>query len=290
MIVTKILGGLGNQLFQYAFGARVAEHTHQPLFLDVTAFKGYQRSYLLDRFEIQAEVLSEEMAATFATYKNPRSWRHWVDRVKPLPYRTYREEPFLQCYRSVPEMLQVKTDSVYYTGYWQNVDYVQPLRERLVHEIVLKPQFQLAKEHPLLVQRGQMETIAVHIRRGDYVTNKSIYPLPSKEYYQEAVQAIAALRPNVQIFVFSNDIEWVKQELVFDLPTIYVSDGHGLTDEQEFDFMRQCDHHVIANSTFSWWAAWLHEGKDQIVFAPKQWLNLPQLDTSGLIPTGWKLL
>lgn len=293
MIATKILGGLGNQFFQYAIGKRTANLAHQELFLDVSDFATYHRPYVLKHFAIEAQTLDEKTINGLKAYKTRSSWRYWLERSKPINKRLYREEQRKDYYRFIPEFLDVSQradKTAYFSGYWQNPEYLAGMREELELAFRLKPEFTIPHDHPLLLGLADKETIAVHFRRGDYVTGKTVFAVPENSYYIEAVNALLRERPTAQLYVFSNDIAWVKEHVSFQAPTFYVSDGSGLEDYQEFELMRLCQHHVIANSTFSWWAAWLKEAREGITYAPDVWLTDPSFDTRPLILPNWRTL
>jgi hypothetical protein len=288
MITTKILGGLGNQFFQYALGRRMALAEGSELRLDLSDFKTYFRPYFLDRFAIQAKPLTDQEAAFYRRYQGRFSISRWLEACKSLRQRQYREEKPAHFFHYLPDVLKTQAKPVYLSGYWQHAAYFEPIRERLVQELSLLPEHQLPATHPLLQRLEEKEVIAVHFRRGDY--QQTAHGILGNEYYIKAVDKLLQQRPNAELYLFSNEIDWVKQNISFDAPVTYIAQEFGLKDYQEFDLMRRCQHQIIANSTFSWWAAWLNPSPSKIVFTPKKWLATLDSEASGLILPSWNTI
>lgn len=288
MITTRILGGLGNQFFQYAIGRRLALAEGSTLRLDVSSFKTYFRSYLLNRFTIQAELLSETEAASCQRFRQRSSPAYWFERFKPMTKRRYREERPADYFHYKPEYLAPIAKPLYLAGYWQHAEYLEPIREQLLTELSLLPEYAIPAAHPLLQKLTQTEIAAVHFRRGDYA--KTMHGILDQSYYVNALKELLKQKPKIELYVFSNDIDWVKEQVAFEVPVTYVSEEHGLEDYQEFDLMRRCQHQIIANSTYSWWAAWLNQYPEKLLFAPKRWLQASEQDASAIIPPTWKLI
>ncbi|MFZ2803658.1 MAG: alpha-1,2-fucosyltransferase [Patescibacteria group bacterium] len=290
MVTSKIVGGLGNQMFQYAIGKRMADDLKQDFVIDIEDFKTYRRHYALDRFQITTPSLDPAKAASFRKYEGRVSLWRSLEGLKPIVNRSYRLEALEHYFKYHPEYIQPhpKGKDVYLNGYWQHPDYFAPIRNTLLSEFRLTPQQQI-QDPQLLRILSENETVAVHFRRGEDQLTKSLYGVPPMSYYAQAVRTIAERRGSARLhlLIFSNDIEWVKQNFQPDMPTTYVSGAFGLNDEQEFELMARSTHQVIANSTFSWWAAWLNDNPGRIVVAPTTWLNDPRFDTRGLYLKDW---
>lgn len=291
MIITKIVGGLGNQMFQYAIGRAAAEKTGLPLLLDISDFRTYRRPYFLDRFNIQENYLPDAEAANYRKYEKPRSPWLFFENLKTIKNRSYRLEKPTEYFKFIPNFLVPASNrDTYFNGYWQNDSYFLEIRNILLDEFTLKPKYAIDHEE-LLDKALSQGSISLHFRRGDDQINK-IYGAPTLEYYRKSIACIAERLPNVdlKLLIFTNDVEWVKQNAHFEIPSTYVTEQRKLTDYQELMLMSSCHHNIIANSTFSWWAAWLNDKPDRIICAPDPWfINKPDaFETSDLLPQGWK--
>jgi hypothetical protein len=175
------------------------------------------------------------------------------------------------------------------TGYWQSEKYFEPIRDILLRDFTL-----VAAPCPhaseLLERAREPHVVALHVRRGDYVKDArthEFHGVCTIEYYREAATRIAASVIEPSFLVFSDDPDWVRSNLRLDWPTTYVTHNGGCSPHQDMWLMSQCSHHIIANSSFSWWGAWLCQSKEQCVIAPARWFTDPKLDTRGLIPERW---
>lgn len=290
MIITKIVGGLGNQMFQYAIGRAAAEKHGLPLLLDTYDFKTYRRPYFLDKFNIKEDYLPDAEAAKFRKYEKRHSPRLLWENLKPIKQRAYRLEKPKEYFKFIPDFLVPASNrDTYFNGYWQNDRYFSEIRNILLDEFTLKPKHAIG--HGELLDKALSQgSISLHFRRGDDQINK-IYGAPSLEYYRNSITRIAERQPNddLKLLIFTNDVEWVKQNAHFDIPSTYVSEQGKLTDYQELMLMSCCHHNIIANSTFSWWAAWLNDKPNRMICAPDPWfINKPDaFETTGLLPQGW---
>ena len=291
MVIVRLDGGLGNQLFQYAMGRSVAGRHGTTLRLDIERLKRSSlRSYSLHRFKIAAELATQHERT-----KVSGQGRGWRSVVRILQHRKpyFKRATVLekQQFRYDPNLEELQHD-VYLVGYWQNPRYFQGIRELLRDELRLKQPLR----HPsidLLEHIQSTRAISLHVRRGDYASDghiRKIYGICSQAYYARAVAKISQLMPAPHFFVFSDDPDWVRQNLVLDFPTTYVNHNAEGNEHEDFWLMSQCKHHIIANSTFSWWAAWLHDDGHKVVIAPSRWLAVDTYDTGDLIPAHWRQL
>ena len=176
----------------------------------------------------------------------------------------------------------------YYSGYWQSYKYFYPIKDLLANEFI--PNELSEKARGLINRIAVSQAISIHVRRGDYVNNasaNSFHGLCDLDYYYKAVNDIRCNKQVDLICIFSDDIDWVKQNLFIEgVDIIYVSE---FVDDhiQEFEIMKQCQHNIIANSSFSWWAAFLNSNPEKIVIAPKKWFNDESINTSDLCPQEW---
>jgi hypothetical protein len=137
---------------------------------------------------------------------------------------------------------------------------------------------------------GEESAVSIHVRRGDYVSDAGtnrFHGTCSVDYYHDAVDRISGFAPASHFFVFSDGIDWAKENLRLRQPVTYVDFNDGEKNYEDLRLMSLCKHHIIANSSFSWWGAWLNPNPDKIVIAPKKWFNDPSINTDDLIPNSW---
>lgn len=294
MIVVRLMGGLGNQMFQYAMGRRVAEESGTPLKLDLSWFleqaqrnSDTTRSYELGVFNISATIASKEELARFKVSRGrfarvfERLTRLFLPSTRP---NILRERQF-----AFDASILGNYPDAYLDGYWQSEKYFKAV------EPVIRAEFAFTK-HPDSKNRELAEKIvgvdavSLHVRRGDYVLNPATHNFHgtcSLDYYREAISLISQTVSNPHFFIFSDDLAWVKQNLVLEFPATYVTHNQGDKSYEDLRLMSLCKHHIIANSSFSWWGAWLASNKRQTVIAPAKWFNRADIDTSDLIPENW---
>lgn len=284
MIIVKLSGGLGNQLFQYALGRNLAILTQTELKLDTLLLDKphawTNRKYGLQEFNIQA---------VKATQLEINKMRGKGDFLPPR-FRSffggkssnYFKEPHFHFYQPVLSL----QNGVYLEGYWQSEKYFADITDLIRED--LTPVFSFSNRFTTLKSSiKQCVSVSVHIRRGDYTTtSKANRYLKTCEvyYYQKAVEYLTKRISNPIFFVFSDDIEWTKAHIHFNFPTQYVE---GNSAQEDLLLMAHCQHHIIANSTFSWWGAWLNPLHDKIVIAPKRWFSTERFDTKDLLPQSW---
>jgi hypothetical protein len=290
MIITKLQGGLGNQLFQYAIGRRFAIDRQTELKIDIDFFDNQEnvtpRNFKLDVFNIEASLASK--ADKLKVLGNPLfqliKRRYWKMGLDLFRWNYIRESSYI----FHPEVLEVE-NAVYLDGYWQCPLYFDSIRLQLLNEILPKKEFETDKFLNKSKEIKNTNSIAIHIRRGDYVLNPVVseqFGVCSVEYYTDAIEYISAKVENASFYVFSDDISWCKENLKNERVNIeYVSN---FADYEDLMLISRCKHQIISNSTFSWWGAWLNQNPEKIVVAPNVWYKDPNLDTSQLIPKEWK--
>lgn len=281
MIIIRIQGGLGNQLFQYAAAKCLAEKLDTSCKLDVSSLNQKQSRQLeLNQFSFKPVLASDKEIKKHLFL--PSLYRHSPALFGRLGRNIYREPHF-----HFDEKFYDIKKPVYLNGYFQSEKYFKPAEDLISKEFTVNPL--LIGHLKGRIQEWQpKETIAVHIRRGDY-TNKKIQDyhgiLPA-DYYNKAIALLAEKIANPYFCFFSDDIGWVKENII-------ISDPHEFTSSvtqsaiEDFHLMTQCKHNIIANSSFSWWAAWLNNHSGKTIVTPRQWFNNVKLDTKDLIPENW---
>ena len=280
MIITKLIGGLGNQMFQYAVGRYLAYKNQTALKLDISSYKSdKKRHYSLDCFNI---IENFALSSEIARFKK-RGISRLMEKFKPYYRHSFIEEASNPCFD--PSVLKI-SDNAYLEGYWQSEKYFKEIENIIHQEFTLKPKQQNATDKKLLQIIEKTESVAIHIRRKDYILSKTHWVCPLN-YYYSAIKKLAKVAKNPHFFIFSDDIEWAKNNLELNYPVTFVSKPGETKDYEEIILISKCKHQIIANSSFSWWGAWLNKSPDKIVIAPQKWFNDPNRNTKDLIPKQW---
>jgi hypothetical protein len=277
----QLKGGLGNQLFQYAAGRRLSLTLGVPLKLDISFYQRHkQRVYELDEFCIEAGIAT---AWEVARWRGHRFLARIASPLGLLP-RLVMERRF----EFDPAILHLQ-DGRYLEGYWQSYRNFADVAPQIRRELTVRIPPSDA-DRTLLDGMARCDSVCLHVRRGDYASNpiaRQYHGLCTPEYYRIAIEGLAARLRAPELFVFSDDMPWVKQHLRFELPTTYV-EHHGVDSAPlELRLMAGCRHFVIANSSLSWWAAWLSANENPIVYAPRRWFADPTINTADLTPPAW---
>ncbi|MFC1801914.1 alpha-1,2-fucosyltransferase [Patescibacteria group bacterium] len=285
VIIIKIIGGLGNQMFQYALGRNLSKKTDAILKLDITDFKGYKfHEYSLNHFNIKEDYATKDEIKYFKKYarKYGKIW---------YPYNLFiaNEKRYIQekQYTFNPEILKIK-NSCYIDGYWQSEKYFKDIEHVIRKEFVIKKPLGDYGQKIAGAIKSKKNPVCLHIRRGDFANSPEqakhhgVSPL---DYYYSAINTLTKTIPDAHFFVFSDSIDWVKDNLKLSYPITYVGQGSEKNYE-DITLISYCKHHILSNSTFGWWGAWLGQTKDQIVIAPKKWFN-KNMNLSDLMPEWW---
>lgn len=283
MIIARIHGGLGNQLFQYALGRNLALKNNAELKLDISFYAGQEkRAYLLNNFNIVENIVKKDDAEHFGKIQKKYTLP-WLINIIDKKILYYKEKRF----DFDSGVLKIKK-TLYLDGYWQSEKYFKDSANIIRKEFTLKQEPSLKTKEWLATTKGCNST-SLHIRRGDYVTEsktKSVLGACPLEYYEQAVNLIVQKTKDPTFFIFSDDIKWVKENLKINHPIFFVSDDI-IPDYEEMVIMSSCKNNIIANSSFSWWGAWLNDYQNKIIIAPKKWFQNQSTNTRDLIPSGW---
>jgi hypothetical protein len=288
MILVGLNGGLGNQMFQYAAGRSLAAQRNDALKLDISAFEkkttDTPRKYALGVFNIIENFASPEEIARF------RASSALVEKIPFLRKNGYIKE---RQFHFDETIFDVPPGDMYLDGYWQSEKYFKGSEDIIRKEFTPKGGLgKEAKEAEEYISEAGENAVALHVRRSDYITNAAAYKchgVCSLEYYQEAIEYIAKNLQHPHFFIFSDDVSWVKENIKIRFGTSFVSNG-SLKDFEELVLMGRCSHAIIANSSFSWWGAWLIQNSKKIVVAPKMWFREDSYNTKDLIPESWTKL
>ena len=284
MITSRVIGGLGNQMFQYAAGRALALRRGVGLILDTQAFLSYKvHSYGLDRYAVQADKVSRDRF--FSVRRDSTFWRG-VRRLGLMPEKnTYRESNF-----SFDSKVLALGDDICLEGYWQSEKYFLDFADDIRAELtVIDPP---NEENAFWLNRIRSDlSISLHIRRGDYLTNPSanaVHGTCNLDYYRRSAEYLVSILGIEPVFyVFSDDPEWVRENLILPYQMHYLNHNDASRNYEDLRLMASCCHHIIANSSFSWWGAWLNPSSSKVVVAPKKWFRDDSVDTRDLIPSAW---
>src|SRR3989339_258428 len=259
MIITKLIGGIGNQMFQYAAGKALAEHRGVELKLDISDFQFYtNRWFSLNHFNINADIASDEEISKFIGKNKSKSLmllRERIGRLLPLKRRKiYYEHHF-----HYDEGFFNLPSNIYINGYWQSEKYFKDIKSIILNDLSFKEPLE-GLNNEISVKILSSNSVSIHIRRGDYVTNKITHlthGVCGIEYYINAINYISKHLEEPHFFIFSDEPDWAKTNL---------------------------------NTSFSWWGAWLCRDENKIVIAPQKWFNEYKADTKDLYPEDWIIL
>ncbi|WP_370264173.1 alpha-1,2-fucosyltransferase [Limnobacter sp.] len=281
-VVVRLAGGLGNQMFQYAAGLALATRLGAQLHIDTREYESYTlHDFGLLQWNISATVAPPYILSQCSTLrirlgnKIPLLLGRWL----------FFKEPSLAF---DPAWLELR-DGKWLLGYFQSEAYFMTVRAKLLKEFTLRdPLGERARKYLEAIQR--CVAVAVHVRRGDYISNSAtlrIHGVCSPQYYQRAILSIQNRVKLARFFVFSNDPMWAKANIDWPEATVFVEteDGRAAVD---MALMAACQHHIVANSSYSWWGAWLSQADQGIKIAPKPWFDDSRYKEQTLVPTQWE--
>lgn len=287
MIIVSINGGLGNQLFQYAFGKHLAHLHHTEVHFDLSVFDNPKhRAFALHHFNTSLKQAKQNKLPFHIRkgYKNLRLIRALLNRFF-YPYRVITQEQF----DFNPSYLSINKNA-YYWGYWQSEKYFSGVKDSIKQELSFKEDFSPLDESIRKKIEEQRCSVCLHIRRGDYVGH-SLLPVCDLSYYKKAVDLITGKFQNPYFFIFSDDIAWCKENFKINHAHDFVNSGE---DWRDLRLMTHCHHNIIANSSFGWWGAYLGQHRSKVVISPKHWFNENEnsdnYNTKDLIPDNWIII
>lgn len=286
MIIVQLTGGLGNQLFQYAMGRSLAIKNKSEYKIDISFFEDYEwHEYSLKPFSIGAPVATKEECDLVKNKQQSllnRILRKTIGGGEVVIW----EKNLL--YNPVYKKIK---DPAYLHGYWQCEKYFEDYADVIRKEFMIHILPSEANKN-FLVQIENTQAVSLHIRRGNFVAveefNKVIGTC-SMDYYDRAIGYIKQRVSDPVFFVFSDDIPWAKANLNGPEKYLFIDINDAQHDYEDLRLMQHCKHHIMANSTFSWWGAWLNPSKDKIVIAPDRWFadEMKNQTAVNIIPENW---
>lgn len=278
MIIVNLVGGLGNQMFQYASARALAEHNKTNVVVDLSWFtQDFDKDTTPRHYELSCFSLDKVTAKYFGTTR---------EKIQRRLARKYKEPHF-----HYDENFVKLPKNTVMSGYFQSEKYFRGIREVLLQDFSWVEEAEGKNKELFERIKQDSASVSVHVRRGDYVSNKNaakFHGLTGVEYYKAAVKQVSKHVKKPNLYVFSDDPSWCKQNLKFTHPTTYIS--HNTDGSADMRLMKVCGHNIIANSSFSWWGAWLNSSPDKIVIAPKQWFSHVESNTKDVIPESWQKL
>lgn len=287
MIIIRLVGGLGNQMFQYSFGRQIALRNNLIFKLDI--FSGfekdfYKRKYSLGDFKIIENLISHEEANYLKRLESFNPIERFIKVTNPL-------SPYYKCVKANENNFNFRPNrlkfykKIYIEGYWQNEKYFLEIAKNLRKEFVVKsPLSSINLE--IADEITKTNSVCIHIRRYRDIPKgiSRLSPLQIN-YYCKAIKYLSNIFNDLHFFVFSDDHEWARKNIKTSFPVSFIT--HNKKDYEDFRLMTLCKHHIISNSTFSWWTAWLPSDPKKVVIAPKKWFSDSEKDSRDLIPKKW---
>jgi hypothetical protein len=275
MIVVNLMGGLGNQMFQYAIGRKLSLKYNKKLILDKTFLlrrdlgsEFTYRNFDLDIFNLDLEIVENfKVTNDYEIIEEPFGAPILTDKINSINF----------------------DKNVYVNGFFQKECYFKDIKNQILKDfkITIKDEYIQKLENEIL----SSNSVCINIRRGDYVTNQNtnnFHGFHGEEFVSNAVSEITKIIKNPFFYIFSDDIEWCIENIKINFPHFYVDHTFkGDKFSSYLKLMSSCKHFIIPNSTFAWWSAWLNQNEDKIVFVPKNWFRNQNINTEGLIPNQW---
>jgi len=290
-ISTYLQGGLGNQMFQYAAAKALAQHYQVNLSIDSSWFSYPPLGITKRNLDLSYLNISCKDITSSPPTKHKSKLALLLGSYLPYGPIVKIQRNAFNFNKSLFRLKNLKGRDLNLIGYWQSYKYFEKIRPILLSEF--KTKNSIAEHYQsYLEQIRSSDSVMLHIRRGDYVNSPSaakfhgVLPL---SYYQQAIEALLLNQPNAHFFIFSDNLPWAKEALPKDLKITFVENSlQADAAAQELQLMYECQHHIIANSSLSWWGAWLKKDCSGLVFAPNRWISDSSLDLSNLLPANWQ--
>lgn len=297
MIIVRLEGGLGNQMFQYALGKAVAKKHNTSLRLDTTFLLDRTlkntvfRNYDLDILNLEVKIAQQEDIEQVLTAVPEYSLSEKIKfrfLKSTIPYFRKNEFYEKQFYAFDPNVFNTQKN-VYFYGYWQNQHYFNHIKDELQKDFSFRNPLS-ENENTLLSEINSENAVAINVRRTDYISDQEtneFMGVITGSYYPEAIKIVKQKISKPRFYIFSDDIEWCREHFK-DLENHVIVDhsykGHKFS--SYLRLMSSCKHFIIPNSTFAWWAVWINQNNNKVIVQPKNWVNDKSKDTSGLIFKG----
>jgi len=289
--IINIMGGLGNQMFQYAYIKALSKRTGIDFLLDFSFFKSYSfRAPILNCLSIDnkmapAGVLQRAKQGIPPSYKFMKKHR-LVRHI--LNIDLFEEQEGSPCI--FDEKFYNLADPGYISGYFQTEKYFKEIRKSLMKDFLPKSGFSMGfKNMKKQITNPDFTSVSVHIRRGDFTSPiiAKVHGSCTLSYYEKAFDVLAQSVSNIKLFIFSDDPEWARANLKAPFPMVFMDDTQPNKPYEDIWLMASCDHNILANSSFSWWGTWLNENPEKMVIAPKRWFAKEEIKYDDIYCEKW---
>jgi len=287
MRIVNLLGGLGNQMFQFAlYRALQKRFPDERVLVDLHCFNGYKkhRGFEIDKvFDVTFEKASwREVARLAYPYPNFQSWRIG-SRVLPVRHTMLKERADF----TLEPTALTRTVDTYYDGYWQHEEYFNDIRDVILQTFRF-PAFADEQNQQTAERLQTTNSIGIHVRRGDYTHDKLFHDICDLDYYRQAISRMQQATDGELFCIFSDDMAWCREHiapLLAGKAIVYADWNRGERSIQDIHLMSLCRHNIIANSSFSWWGAWLNQNAEKVVVAPAKWIHIS--GAVSPVPNSW---
>lgn len=285
--IVKIIGGIGNQMFQYAFAKELEKREQSSVLLDLSSFSKY---HLHNGYDLERAFGIVPKAATIKDIKRLATIPTNVFSRLRRKYFTKKTHFIDKYFGYYPEVFEKKGD-FYYDGYWQSEKYFSSIKKEIPEIFSFK---EISEKNKETIAKAKTPTLSIHVRRGDYLLSENLN-ICGKNYYNSAILQALKDTDAKTIFVFSDDLLWCKENLDFKIDAQFIDYNTGYESWQDMALMSLCNHNIISNSSFSWWAAYLNTHKEKKIYAPSIW-NMRQVKNTDpyysfnfddIIPASW---
>jgi len=287
MLIVKLFQGFGNQMFQYAYGRSIASRYNKTVKFDLGWFKenSAHRAFMLNSLNVTYECATVEEIYDTKTCngRNIIEYKWNLLRNAIAPY--YRKSVIIENSNTCFDTHLLKTNSnSYIEGYFASENYFIPIADLLKKEFKFKTQPSELNKCKMQ-EMQQRNAVCISLRRGDFLQH-SIHNVCGLDYFDRSIEYLNQRITDSYFYIFSDDNAWATENFKTDFPHEFVTHNYPNFIE-DFRLMQVCKHHIIPNSTFSWWAAWLAEQDGSIIIAPNKWLNSETIDYSKVVPLRW---
>ena len=291
VILVNIIGGLGNQLFQFAFGTAAGATTGAKILYCVDQVEHYKLHHGLEinkAFDVDLQFATKsEIEATLGIF-HPPTMRRVLEKAAGFNINVRRNAHFESKTFSWSR-LKESDERAYCHGYWQSERYFQENADAIAEKLGT-PIGLTTEDRKIIDEMHKYNSVAIHIRRGDYLTRKNqrVFHALQRDYYIRAINEIRKHVSNPVYYVFSDDMKIAQASLIDSEENYkFINHNRGKLSRNDLHLMSSAKHNIIANSSFSWWAAWLNRNKKKIVIAPDRWYQNP-LKNTEIIPPNWR--
>ncbi len=285
-LIVKLWGGLGNQLFQYATAFSLSKKINKPLFCDLTHPSLSIHPFMLDKFKISSKFLYKDdiLNENIKNYNSISLILYKKFGLNFIDKSFYIERNFK--YQKNFEKINEEKILI---GHFLSEKYFINNRNEILNEFLIKNELNIENKKSLNLIKNY-NSISIHIRRGDFLSKNNVndYYICPLDYYKSALKLLVDKNDKnkeIGLFIFSDDLNWAEENLKFNYPTYFISHNRNDSSYEDLRLMSHCNHNIIANSSFSWWAAWLNSNENKIVISPKHWHK--KYEFTDIIPNSW---